>query len=385
MRTITSSRLLGPCLAALGCGAAPDAPRANAECAACHPAQAGAFAGAAHARASETDLFRALRATGDADTRSFCDRCHAPHEAPGERGVGCVTCHTAAATRGVSNGRLVAGDPEVMMGPFGDARPTVAHASRASAFVRSADLCGTCHEVAGPGALVESPYAEWLGSPARAAGVTCVDCHMSATPGESGAPRERGPAAAGGPERGLSDHAFVGPEHPRAGELLRRAAAIALRVEARDGGSIVLEVTVMNRNTGHALPSGARFAREVWVEVTAVDATGAQHVVTGGLDPRGAPLPGDASRIDLGDRVTRAGRPALPLDADPPEVRAVPAGARRAWQVLVPAAWDRAPTASIAARLRYRRNAWALREALGLPPDVVEPVDLAEASIPITP
>ncbi len=385
MRTITSRLLAGLCVAALGCGAPPDAPRANAECATCHAAQVEAFAGSAHARAPETDLFRALRATGDADTRSFCDRCHAPHEARGERGVGCVTCHTAVATRGVSDGRLVMGDPTEMTGPFADARPTSAHASRASAFVRSADLCGTCHEVAGPGALVESPYAEWTASPARAAGVTCVDCHMAASPGESGAPRTRGPAASGGPERSLTDHAFVGPEHPRAGELLRHAAAIALRVESRDGGSIGLEVTVINRNTGHALPSGARFAREVWVEVTAVDASGARHVVTGGLDSHGAPLADDASRIDLGDRVTRAGMPSLPLDADPPEVRAVPAGARRAWRVTVPSGWDRAATTSIVARLRYRRNAWSLREALGLPPDVAAPVDLAESSVPVTP
>ena len=379
MRTITYSLVA---LSFAACSGAPaDAPRADAECATCHPTQAAAFVVSAHARAPESDLFRALRDRADPDTRAFCDRCHAPHAAPGERGVGCVTCHTAIATRGVSNGRLVMGDGDEMLGGFDDARATPAHASRRSGFIRSADLCGTCHEVAGPGALVETPYTEWSRSPARAAGVTCVDCHMSTSPGTTSTAHARGPAATDGPERQLSDHAFVGPEHPRASELLQRAAAIAVAVTGRDGDALAIDVTVTNRNPGHALPSGARFAREVWVELVAVDALGGRHIVTGGLDARGAPVEGDTQRIDLGDRVTRSGVAALPLDADAPAVRAIPAGERRAYRLRVPAAWEGVATVSLAARLRYRRNAWALRDALGLAPDVSPPVDLARAEV----
>jgi len=319
-----------------------------------------------------------MTARVDASARSFCDRCHAPHAAPGERGVGCVTCHAAIATRGVSNGRLIQGDPDEMLGGF-EARATAAHTSRRSAFTRSAELCGACHEVAGPGALVETPYAEWLASPARAVGVTCADCHMSVTPGTSGA-RVMGPAADGGPERALSDHAFVGPEHPRAGELLRRAASIELAVRGRSGAWLDVEVTVLNRNTGHALPSGARFAREVWVELAAVDVDGARHVVSGGLDAAGAITAGLAPTMELGDRASPRGAGVPVLDAAPPEVRAVPAGGRRAWAVRVPSTWGGAATATIAARLRYRRNAWALRAALGLAPDVAAPTDLASAA-----
>ncbi|MFO0606236.1 MAG: hypothetical protein U0324_23885 [Polyangiales bacterium] len=381
MRTTTSDLLLA--LALTGCGAAPVAEaRPDAECATCHAGHAAAFATSAHARAAESELFRALAARADAPTRSFCDRCHAPHKAPGERGVGCVTCHAAVGTRGVSNGRLVAGDPDVMLGGF-DAIPTAAHGSRRAAFTRSADLCGACHEVAGPGALVETPYSEWSRSPAAAVGVTCADCHMASTPGTSAA-RPQEPAATGGPPRPLSDHAFVGPEHPRAGELLGRAAAIELAVHGRDAASIDVAVTVVNRNSAHALPSGARFAREVWVEVAAVDARGGRHVVTGGLDADGAPLREDA-RIELGDPAVahRGGVPVL--GADGPTDRSIPAAGRRSWAVRVSAVWDGAATTAVTARLRYRRNAWALRAALGLAPDRAPPVDLAQAELSLAP
>jgi hypothetical protein len=364
------------------CGAPPpDVPRTNRSCASCHVAHGASFATSAHARASESELFRAMTARVDPGTRSFCDRCHAPHEAPEERGVGCVTCHTAIATRGVSNGRLVMGDGDEVLGGF-DARATTAHTSQRSAFTRSAELCGTCHEVAGPGALVETPYTEWLASPARAVGVTCADCHMSVTPGTSGA-RATGPAASGGPERPLSDHAFVGPEHPRAGELLRRAASMELALRGREGSWLHVEVTVLNRNAGHALPSGARFAREVWVELAAVDDGGVRHVLSGGLDAAGAVTAGVVPPMDLGDRVVPRSAGVPVLDAEPPEVRAVPAGGRRAWMVRVPTTWDGAATVSIAARLRYRRNAWALRAALGLAPDRAAPTDLADAAVDV--
>lgn len=382
MRTIISS-----CLAATAslcaCSGAPDAPRADAECATCHASHAAAYAGSPHARALESDLFRALRSRVDANTRAFCDRCHAPERGAGERGIACVACHTAIATRGVSNGRLVMGDGDVMLGGF-DAVSTPAHASRRSDFTRSADLCGTCHEVAGPGALVETPYSEWASSPARAADVTCVDCHMAADQGASDAARATGPAAVGGPPRALSDHGFVGPDHPRAGELLRHAASIALVEGARDGDALRVEVTVTNRNAGHALPSGARFAREVWVELTAVDARGDRHVVSGGLDERGAPTPSDEQRIELGDRVRPRHHPAMVFDAEPSEVRAIPAGGRRTWTLTVPSSWRGAVTTGVAARLRYRRNAWALRESLGLAPDAVAPFDLASAELGVS-
>jgi nitrate/TMAO reductase-like tetraheme cytochrome c subunit len=382
MRTTTSNALFAALAALSACGAPPPgAPRSNESCGSCHAAHGAPFATSAHARASESDLFRAMTARIDPATRSFCDRCHAPHEALGERGVGCVTCHTAIATRGVSNGRLVTGDAEEMLGGF-DARATTAHTSRRSAFTRSAELCGTCHEVAGPGALVETPYTEWLASPARAVGVTCADCHMSVTPGTSGT-RATGPAASGGPERPLSDHAFVGPEHPRAGELLRRAASMELGVRGREGPWLHVEVTVVNRNAGHALPSGARFAREVWVELVAVDDGGVRHVLSGGLDAAGAIAAGLVPSMDLGDHANPRGAGVPVLDAEPPDVRAVPAGGRRAWMVRVPTTWGGAATVSIAARLRYRRNAWALRAALGLAPDLAAPTDLASAGVEV--
>ncbi len=47
--------------------------------------------------------------------------------------------------------------------------------------------------------------------------------------------------------------------------------------------------------------------------------------------------------------------------------------------------WSGAATVGVTARLRYRRNAWALRESLGLAPDAVAPFDLASAELDISP
>ncbi len=369
---------------ALGaCGAPPPAPVPDSACAICHAVQSAAFAGSRHARATDSDLFRALRARATDPDRAFCDNCHAAHDVPGERGVGCVTCHQATGDREVRNAALVLDPSGPLRGPLGS--PTSAHATAPGGYLTSADLCGTCHEVAGPGAFVETPYTEWYASPAAAAGISCVRCHMASAPGDPDAMRPTGPAAVGAPLRSLSDHAFVGPDDPRAGELLGRAAAVAVRVLSEDTAGVAVEVTVTNRNAAHALPSGARFAREVWLEVSALDAAGGDHLVSGGTDAAGLPLADDPQRVDLGDRVTRAGAPALPTESDPPVVRAVPAGGRRTYQYLVPAEWSGGQTTAVRVTLRYRRNAAALRRALGLPPDTVGPVDLASATTLVQP
>ncbi|MBI5516368.1 MAG: hypothetical protein HY909_21465 [Deltaproteobacteria bacterium] len=349
----------------LGCAPAPPASRGNASCAGCHPTQARALASSRHSRATESDLFRALRARASTADRAFCDGCHTVHDVPGEEGAGCVTCHQAGGNRGVSNARLVLDLQGPVRGPFGSA--TSAHRSAPGDFLRSADLCGTCHEVQGPGAFVETPYSEWSASPAAQSGITCAGCHMARSPGDPEAPRERGPAAVGGPDRALTDHAFVGPEHQRAAELLGRSASLAMHV-VPNGATLRVEVTMTNRNTAHALPSGARFARELWLEVRALTDQGTTVLAGAPEDPR---------RVELGDRVTRNGLPALPTASDPPEVRALPAAGSRTVTLELPASVGGSPVRALTAVLRFRRNDPRLRQALGLPPDPTGPLDLA--------
>ncbi len=366
MRTCISD-LVGLALAALvtACAPAPDVARANADCAACHTDHAARFATSSHARASESALFTALRARADAPTAAFCDRCHAPHEAPDERGVGCVTCHQAAGARGLSNGRLVPGDPSVVYGRGASTVRTIAHEIRASGFVTGGELCGTCHEVDGPGALVETPFTEWSQGPARALAVTCIDCHMGRSPGRADG-FETAPATPTSPAHRRSDHGFVGPDHADAPALLGQSAVMTLDAPVEADGALVFALTITNRNPGHALPSGARFAREVWVEVTARDATGATHTVSGGTDAAGAPRDPE-TRIELGDRIAYHDEVRVPWRASVLAVQALAPGASRTWRVNVPDRWNGAPTVSVTARLLYRRNDARLRASLGIP------------------
>jgi hypothetical protein len=347
----------------------------------CHRAQAEAFASSRHARATTSELFQALRARSGAQ-QGFCDSCHAPHTADGESGVGCVTCHTAIGNRGTSNARLIHDESGPQRGPFADAVTTRAHGSARSDVVLGATLCGTCHEVEGPGAFTETPHTEWSRSPAAQQGITCADCHMSPRPGVPNAARARGAAALAGPQRPLADHSFVGVDHARATELLADTAAVEVRIGARSGQTLEVEVTVQNRNLGHALPSGARFAREAWIEIVARDALGREHTVSGALDARGAPVTETPARVDLGEVVTDPRAlfegPALPHHA-------IPAGGEASFAYAVPVEWEGSATVTVRARLRFRRNAWALRAALGLAPDTTAPFDLATATAMVPP
>jgi hypothetical protein len=123
-------------------------------------------------------------------------------------------------------------------------------------------------DVTGPAGFVESPYAHWTDGDAGAAGVGCVDCHMGPVPGDDRAehPPNLGPAASlpDLPARPLADHRFVGlnGDPDAAVALLRRAVALDV---TRVGGDVV--ATVHNRSTGHDLPDGASFLRELWVSV----------------------------------------------------------------------------------------------------------------------
>jgi hypothetical protein len=319
-----------------------------AACTGCHAEHVADFATARHQRADDSDLFVALRARETPLRQRFCDTCHRPGPDLGctAHGLGCDTCHRATGNRETANARLVV-DRD---GPLRAARPSgrAPHPSRAHAFVASAELCGTCHEVRGGGAFDEPVFTEWSASPAGRAGVSCADCHM--------------PARSDGVAR--HDHAFVGPDHPRAGELLGHSTRVV--IAAREGETVT--VVVHNDNPAHSLPSGARFAREVWVTVEALDARGAV-----------LPASGEAPRVDLGDvPVEASGLRVLPHAAVRSEHRAIgPASSAR---FTLRGLWP-AGAVGLRARVYYRRNAAWLREALGLRPLDEAPHVLAEAVV----
>lgn len=221
--------LLLACLPDLG----PRSAQAHAgRCGDCHVEQADAFARSRHADAAASELFRALRSR--APDAAACDTCHEP-----ERGWDCLTCHAAAGNQRTADGLLLHDPTGPVRGPTGrqEAAP---HDSVADDFLTDSALCGTCHQLEGDGAFHETPYRHWTQSEAAARGERCQDCHMSDVPGVAGPP---------------GDHGFVGLQVDPVGLL---TAGLELRATV-DGVELV-------NHAGHALPDGAAFTRELWLE-----------------------------------------------------------------------------------------------------------------------
>ncbi len=136
-------------------------------CAGCHVEEAEAHADSRHAGAAESEVFRALRARAGT---TFCDSCH--------RQITCLDCHSAVGNEAVQNGRMLFDTGGPVRGPTG-ARSAAPHATRRSGYLLSSDLCGTCHQVAGPAGFRETPFTHWMSSPAAARNLGCRDCHRT--------------------------------------------------------------------------------------------------------------------------------------------------------------------------------------------------------------
>lgn len=350
-----------------------DAATAVAQCASCHPDHVRDHSASRHARAAMGELYTTLRDRGDARTRSFCDSCHRPAVGTSE-GLSCESCHRAVGNSAPLNAML-RWDPRA---PLSSAREdsvmTRGHSTRFHGFLPSSELCGTCHEVQGPGAFRETPFTEWQRSPAARANTTCVQCHGSPTPGR---PTERPmlPAASepgvNSPPRARTDHHFIGPDEddPAVAErLLRDSAAIAV---TREGNEAV--VTITSRVMGHSLPTGVRAVRELWLELSTFDATGTQRVLSGALDPSGGFVTAEpVAREDFHDELSDG----LPTLASIVRVRAIEAGATRTVRFSVDST-----TSRVRARLRYRSQSQRLRAMLGMTSPAPSPIEIAQAEL----
>jgi hypothetical protein len=248
--------LAGPALALAACEPLDGASVGSLEdrCASCHALEAEEHALSKHARAEESKLFLALR---DRAGTEFCDSCH--------RKITCIDCHAAVGNEAVKNGLLIFDRDGPVRGPSG-AAPGAPHATERSEYLLSADLCGTCHEVAGPAGFSESPFTHWRSSPAAARNVTCRECHAT----------------------------------HRRGVPYGEGVRLSFRGDA---------LAIDHSEGGHHFPDGASFLRDV------------------ALVARGA---GREERIPLGAELFSNGTPVLlPTDADEVLLRAVPPGESR--------------------------------------------------------
>jgi DNA-binding beta-propeller fold protein YncE len=246
---------------------------------------------------------------------------HEKGEVDLDEGTSCLMCHriTAVEDAGLAGGGngsytvnlrdretyVFENDDNPVLKWLGDrqinAKPEVHKASYLQPFYKDPKLCGSCHGEFSPGtgAVIVNTYGEWLESPFNrpddpSKNRTCVDCHMHADPTRIGTAIP-GQSTDGGPVKdNVVTHQFVGANHHLVGlrnkdleaqsiALLRTAATLTSRLQ--DQGAVV--VRVANTGAGHKLPTGVADFRQMWLQVTVRDASGAVVVDSGHLDDGG--------------------------------------------------------------------------------------------------
>jgi hypothetical protein len=307
----------------------------STSCAGCHQDIYDAWKHSMHAHAMTSPLMiaqtnqvaqRVLHALPGPDPKEACVACHGPigtmltegntlplpagklsDRALLDDGVGCAVCHQwqgTSHTGGAALTRFQAGlEPgRTFYGPYGDAVGNAFHRSEKGAlFSHPEELCRNCHSVEldmnddgrfdrGTDLVLQTLYEEWEVY-AKAGGASCVDCHMPRVRGgkraASGAaiPFEQDQDA---PPRILRDHSFVAVDYPlddpsarqaldrHRVPLLRSAATLSVPNESvkKTANDVSFAVTVANTGTGHYLPGGFAFVRQMWLEVTVADAAG---------------------------------------------------------------------------------------------------------------
>jgi hypothetical protein len=250
-----------------------------------------------------------MEATGGRLGR-FCVGCHSPigfvtgvadGRTPPEllpavvqEGVTCEACHMERSFQqsDEDGGHPVIVPGDSVFGSMGDGPATSAHVQvKNSIFDRSA-ACQPCHDFKARGVPFEPTFSEWSES-SYAVRLECQSCHMETYTGQ---------AAEGGPVRtNLTRHYFTGADvamvpfpdreeqQARVAALLRNAASLFVDMppSAAAGDTVTIEARVANDKTGHNLPSGVSFARQVWLEVVVRDALGDTIYVSGDRDANG--------------------------------------------------------------------------------------------------
>jgi hypothetical protein len=289
-------------------------------CAECHPNHYAEWRASMHAYAFTDPVFFAINAREQTATGgalgSFCVSCHTPighvtgetdgtfdREALPEivlAGVSCDVCHTMRPNPATetydradeTGGRFRLEPGRKKYGPMDQVVDNPFHDSVQDHTYDRSDFCLPCHNLELRGILLEGTFDEWNTSSFAINGPECQGCHM---------PEYSGQAAVGGPERArLHRHTFAGvdvamtpfpdreAQRARVEALLREAAEllVALPESAAPEETVVVRVSVHNLS-GHSLPSGTTFERQMWIEIAAVADGADTLLVSGTLDGNG--------------------------------------------------------------------------------------------------
>jgi hypothetical protein len=306
-------------------------------CSTCHKEIYAEWRQSVMSRSWDDPIYRALLKGAsegtDGTIDNFCTGCHTPiglttgqitpdfdreplektaaeHPLPG---VDCESCHNISARTGEDNGAYVLtpmlNGKRTKFGPYNDAHSPYHQTVYSELHTRS-DFCSICHNVTHPfnSTPIERTYDEWHDSEYSYNGQQCQSCHM---------PDITAKAAIMGPERkNVATHWFNGgnvtllnhfgdPQNAERSRALLRSAANIAFVDLPDfapGRDAVVKVQVTNKGAGHKLPSGFPEGREMWIDFTVTDATGAV-VYRSGAVKNGQTEPGTQTfRVHLGDK-----------------------------------------------------------------------------------
>ncbi|HVR21082.1 MAG TPA: multiheme c-type cytochrome, partial [Polyangiaceae bacterium] len=314
-------------------------------CSSCHAAIYEEWRHSMHAHAMTSPVMiaqtnqvatRILADAKNPDPKRVCVTCHGPvgvllsegntlplPEQPAsdrallDDGISCAVCHQwqgESHTGGAGLSRFLDGleAGRTYFGPIATPVGNAFHKSeRGAVFQKPAELCRNCHSVQydkngdgrfdrGVDLVLQTLYDEWEVYAQSGGAASCLDCHMPvkgkgrAADGAS-VPFEQDQDA---PQRLLHDHSFVAVDYPldlpkareatrsRREGLLRRAASVAVPKEkiSSKPGSLAFSVDITNSGTGHNLPGGFAFVRQMWFEVVVKDRSGRVLAQSGVLE-----------------------------------------------------------------------------------------------------
>lgn len=231
-------------------------------CGQCHRDIYTTWKSSAHSRSLEDpvflDAYRATTAREGEQTSRLCLACHAPivkvngdyalEQKATWEGVSCDVCHSIVSVDLEAEPpglELEVGD--VKRGPIRDAKSTH-HQVVFSELHTTSLACAGCHEFTNAeGTPLLTTYSEWKQSGAAQEGKTCQTCHMGRTAGDVVDPRI---ARVGEAEINLH-------EVPGGHSIQQLHKAFRVVIDPiRESEALSVEVRIINRGAGHAVPTG---------------------------------------------------------------------------------------------------------------------------------
>ncbi|MBU1232414.1 MAG: cytochrome c family protein [Proteobacteria bacterium] len=315
-------------------------------CAECHPEKYEEWRGSMHAMAFQDPVYQgelnlAIEAVGH-DIARQCEGCHtAVAVVTGEvkgaglkdlspmamAGVSCDVCHSIKGhthwqtpTHQPENGSFILSpgkevNGEAVLTKYGPFPPQEDcgegfHECVESPLHLQAELCASCHQVTHyeTHTPLEATYSEWKNSTYAVKGISCQDCHMvELETFKRSADKLQRPTreeyrhyfnganflvyhltGLAAKKRGDEELAAnVQQKYEMAVARLQAAAELDITPIYEQGKLHEIKIRVNNKRAGHNLPTSLTNIRQMWLEVTAVDAAGKVVMSSGHLDADG--------------------------------------------------------------------------------------------------